>query len=122
VTASKALIIFMRAAIAVQLILGIVFWTGNWAGLVPVHMIIGLLFVLALWAVAGIAIARRRNSGLAVLAFVLGLLIAWLGMTQRALLVGDLHWIVRVVHLLLGIAAMPIAERLAADRAVAVAA
>lgn len=118
--ASKALLMFMRAAIAVQLILGIGFWTGHWAGLVSVHMIIGLLFVLALWVVAGISIARRQNSGLAVLVFVLGVLIAWLGMAQRGLLVGDLHWVVRVVHLLVGIAAMPIAERLAADRTVAV--
>ena len=121
-TVSKGLIMFMRAVIAIQLILGIGFWTGNWAGLVSVHMILGLLFVLALWVVAGIAIARRQNTGLAVLAFVLGVLIAWLGMAQRGLLVGDLHWIVRVLHLLVGVAAMPIAERLPADRAVAVAA
>jgi len=119
-TISKAVIMFMRAAIAIQLIVGIALWTGNWVGLVSLHMIIGLLFVLALWAIAGIAIARRQNTGLAVLAFVWGVLIAWLGMTQRGLLVGDLHWIVRVLHLLVGVAAMPIAERLVADRTVAV--
>jgi hypothetical protein len=35
-------------------------------------------------------------------------------MAQQAILIGDLHWIVRVVHLALGLATMPIAERLAA--------
>ena len=39
------------------------------------------------------------------------------GMTQQAILPGDLHWIVRVMHLVIGLAAMPIAERLAGSPA-----
>jgi hypothetical protein len=35
-------------------------------------------------------------------------------MTQQGLLPGSLHWIVRVAHLVIGLAAMPLAERLAA--------
>ena len=107
----------MRAAAAVQLILGIGFWTGHWANLVNLHMAIGMLYVLALWVVAGIALARRRSSGLAVVALLWGILIAAIGMTQRGILVGDLHWVIRVVHLVVSLAAMPFAERLAAERA-----
>jgi len=39
-----------------------------------------------------------------------------LGMTQQRILIGDLHWIIRVLHLVVGIAAMPIAERLVAGQ------
>ena len=114
---SRVSIMFMRVAMAVQIILGIGFWTGHWAGLVNIHMIIGILFVLALWVIAGIAIAQRRGGGLAAFAFLWGIIVIALGMMQQRILVGDLHWIVRIVHLAVGIASMPIAEKLAATRA-----
>lgn len=115
---SRILIMFMRAAIAVQLVLGIGFWTGRWYGLVNVHMAIGVLFVLALWVIAARAISRQK--GLAAFAIVWGLVVAALGMTQQQILVGDLHWVIRVLHLAIGIATMPIAERLAQSRMAAV--
>jgi hypothetical protein len=110
---------FMRAAAAVQLILGIGFWTGNWAGLVNIHMLIGVLYVLALWSLAGMALSQRRAAGLAVVALVWGVVIAGLGMTQRGIMAGDLHWVIRVLHLVISLAAMPMAERLAPQRAAA---
>jgi hypothetical protein len=111
---SRILIMFMRAAMAVQLIVGIGFWTGNWYGLRNLHMVIGALFVLALWVIAGIAISQGRSSKLAAFAFIWGAVVVGFGMAQQAILIGDLHWIVRVVHLALGLVTMPIAERLAA--------
>lgn len=117
--ASRGLLMFMRAAAAIQVILGIGFWTGNWAGLVGIHMLIGVLFVLALWVIAGISISQRRAVGLAVFAIVWGVVIAGFGMMQRGMLVGDMHWLIRVVHLVISLAAMPVAERLAAQRAAA---
>lgn len=109
---SRGLLMGMRIAVALQIIVGIALWTGHWKSLAQVHMMVGLLYVLMLWGVAGIAIAQRRSTGLATFAFVWGLLIAAFGMTQQGILVGDLHWIVRVMHLVIGIAAMPVAERL----------
>ena len=114
--ASRGLLMFMRAAAAVQVILGIGFWTGNWAGLVNVHMLIGVLFVLALWGLAVIALSHRHAAGLALFAIVWGIVVAGFGMTQRGMLVGDLHWVIRVLHLVIALAAMPIAERLAVSR------
>lgn len=119
-SASRGLLMFLRAAAAVQLILGIGFWTGHWSGLVNLHMAIGSLFVLALWVIAGIALARRTSStGLAVFAIVWGLIVMALGMTQRGMLVGDYHWVIRVVHLVVSVAAVPLGERLAAARVAA---
>lgn len=111
---SRILLVFMRAAIAVQLIVGIGFWTGHWTNLVNVHMAIGVLFVLSLWVIAGIASAHGRPGRFVAFGFVWGVVVLALGMTQQSILVGDLHWIVRVLHLLVGIGAMPIAERLVA--------
>ena len=117
--ASRGLLMFMRAAAAVQLILGIGFWTGNWSGFVNIHMLIGVLYVLALWSLAGMALSQRRAAGLAVVALLWGVVIAGLGMTQRGIMVGDLHWVIRVLHLVISLAAMPMAERLAAQRTAA---
>lgn len=111
---SRMLIMFMRVAMAFQVIVGIGFWTGNWAGLRNVHMVVGALFVLALWVIAGIAISHRRATKLAAFAFIWGVVVVGFGMAQQGILIGDLHWIVRVIHLAIGIASMPIAERLTA--------
>ena len=113
---SRMLAMFMRVAMAVEVILGIGFWTGHWYGLVNLHMAVGALFVLALWGIAGIAIAQRRAAGLAAFAFLWGVVVIAVGMTQQRILPGDLHWIIRILHLAIGIAAMPIAERLVAGR------
>ena len=114
---SGILIMFMRAAMAFQVIVGIAFWTGNWSGLRNLHMAVGALFVLALWVIAGIAISQRRSGKLAAIAFIWGAVVVGFGMAQQSILVGDLHWIVRVIHLAIGIASMPIAERLAVAQA-----
>jgi len=111
---SRILLVFMRAAMAVQVILGIGFWTGHWVNLVNVHMAIGSLFVVALWVITGIGAAHGRPGRLVAFGFVWGVVVLALGMTQQGILVGSLHWIVRVLHLVVGIAAMPIAERLVA--------
>lgn len=42
----------------------------------------------------------------------LGLLVLVVGMTLRQILAGELHWIVRVVHLGFGLVAMGFAETL----------
>ena len=116
---SRLLLVFMRAAMAVQVILGIGFWTGHWANLVNMHMVIGALFVVALWVIAGIAAANRRPGGLVAFGFTWGVVVVALGMTQKGILIGDLHWIIRVLHLAVGIAALPIAERLVGGREMA---
>jgi hypothetical protein len=104
--------ITLRADFVVLLLLGIAFWTGHLASLVPLHMALGVLFVVALWTVAGSALAARVAPGLAGVAVLWGVLLAGVGASQTRLLVGDLHWVVRVCHLLIALIAMPIAERL----------
>ncbi|MEO9034803.1 MAG: hypothetical protein ABI442_04795 [Gemmatimonadaceae bacterium] len=110
---TKALLMFVRLAFVVQLVLGIAFWAGSLLDYVGIHQMLGSLFVVALWGIAIMAMRAGRGKGLAIGAIVLGLVIAGFGSAQAKIMVGDMHWVVRVAHLVLAAAAMPIAERLA---------
>ncbi|HTE47511.1 MAG TPA: hypothetical protein VK636_19875 [Gemmatimonadaceae bacterium] len=113
-TPSRLLLMVMRIAAAIQVVLGIGFWTGRWVGLVGVHRMVGVVFVIALWAIAVLAIAQQRSrAALAAFALLWGLVVAALGFVQQGILPGDLHWIVRCAHLIIALASLPIAERLA---------
>jgi hypothetical protein len=92
------------------LILGLLFWTGDALGLIPVHMLVGVLLVLALWLLSATASQMGVPIGLVLGAAVLGLLVAVLGFTQDSLLPGGAHWLIQVLHLLLGMAAIGVAE------------
>lgn len=112
---SRALLMFMRLGALLQIVVGIGLWTGHLYSLIDLHRTVGVLFVVALWVIAMIAIVQRRAVGLATFAIAWGVLVAGVGFTQQAILPGDYHWIVRVLHLVIGMAAMPIAERLAPE-------
>ena len=99
----------VRVAGIVQLVSGALFWTGHAYGYVPLHMISGVLIVLTLWTLAVMALVARARRGLAVFALLWGLALPALGMPQAAILVGPMHWIIRVVHLLMGLSAMGVA-------------
>jgi hypothetical protein len=98
----------------VLITLGLLFWTENALALVPIHMLLGLVLVLMLWTLAGLAARAGVNLALVALAVVWGLIVPVLGMTQAGLLPGSLHWIVRIIHLLVGLGAIWQAEILAA--------
>lgn len=97
----------------VQIVLGLLFWTGNARGLIPVHMLLGLGLVLALWALAGLAARAGIDPGIVLVAVLWGLLVPALGLTQTSLLPGDFHWLVQLLHLLVGLAALWLGEGLA---------
>lgn len=111
ITAAQMLV---RLTGLILIVLGLSFWTGHALSLIPVHKQIGYLFVLALWAEAAFAARAAAAPGFVALVFLWGLVVAFLGMTQDRLLIGNAHWIIKLLHLLLGIAALGLAERLAA--------
>ena len=103
----------IRAAWLVQLALGLLFWTGNAQGLVDLHQLLGILLVLALWTQAVLAARAGVEPRLVAVAAIWGLLVLVVGLTQTSLLTGSLHWLIHVIHLLLGIGLIGLAERLA---------
>ena len=96
----------------VQIVLGILFWTGNVPALIPVHILVGLLLVLSLWGLAFIAARFGAPVGQVVVAFAWGLVVPLLGLSQDQLVTGDAHWLIQVLHLLVGLAAIGMAEGL----------
>jgi len=76
-------------------------------------MLAGILLVLALWIQAALAVRAGVGIALPVVAFGWGIVVVALGMTQDTLLPGDLHWLIKVLHLLVGVGAVGQAESLA---------
>lgn len=111
--AARTLAIAAGVLGAVQLILGLTFWTGNATALVPVHMAIGTALVLCLWALAALGLAARIPPVLVSAGFVWGALTVIYGMTQELVLAGSLHWIAQVLHLAVGVGAVLLAFRIA---------
>jgi hypothetical protein len=104
----------VRLAGLTAIVLGVLFWTGNVRGLIPVHMLLGLVLVLSLWTLAFLAARAGVDRRFVALAVVWGFVVPVLGLTQGQLLPGDYHWVIQVVHLLVGLGAMGQGEGLAA--------
>jgi hypothetical protein len=102
----------VRVAGTLQLVLGALFWTGHACTFLPLHIISGAVIVLTLWTVAMLALIARTHRGLALFALLWGLALPAFGMRQATVLIGPMHWIVRVIHLLMGFAAMALAGTL----------
>lgn len=103
-------LMIVRIGVLIELALGILFWTGNADSLQIVHIVIGILVVLSLWTM-GIAQGLQGGSfGLALATFVLGFLLALVGLFQKGWLVEQYHWVIQVIHLLLGLSAIGLAE------------
>jgi hypothetical protein len=111
-TASTATLMLIRVTGVILLILGALFWTGNARDLVPWHIAIGIVLVIALWVLAIMAALAGVSAGPVVLAVLWGFLVLAFGMAQSGLLVGNLHWVTQVLHVLVGLAAMGQAEML----------
>jgi len=62
-TATSVTLAAVRLTGVTQVLLGLLFWTGRALPLVPVHMAIGLTFVLALWVLSGLAARARAGRG-----------------------------------------------------------
>jgi len=103
----------IRVVGVIQLVLGILFWTGNALGLVDLHQLLGILLVLGLWTMAALAHRAGVPASLVAGAALWGLIVPIVGLTQRELLAGSAHWVIQVIHLLLGIGLLALAENLA---------
>jgi len=107
-------IMILRLAVLIALIFGILFWLNTGLALIPIHMLLGIIVVLALWII-GLAQGFMKGGSfpLALATFLLGLAIAIVGIYQRQWLIGPAHWVIQVLHLLLGLSAIGLAEMIA---------
>lgn len=106
-------VLTIRISGILLILLGACFWAGRLRGLVPLHMLLGLLLVVALWIVALIGVRSGVSVAFTAGATAWGLLVLIFGMVQTRLLPGGSHWVIQVLHLLAGLAAMGIGESIA---------
>jgi len=111
-TFDRMTMLIIRITGIFQVLLGIVFWTGNVLPLIPLHMLVGAIFVISLWVLGIRAGVKGAGAGRAALVTGWGVLVLAFGMVQAQILPGPYHWIIRTLHLLVGIAAMALADRL----------
>src|SRR5215212_7938705 len=88
------------------LVLGLLIWFAEMNVVLPIHMIFGLIVTLGLLIVAIMAVFTSELRVLGIIGIIYALIIPIFGLTQFNLLVGDLHWLIRIAHLLVGIGAM----------------
>lgn len=112
-TAATALRIFVGADGLLLITLGTLFWTGNADALIPVHMLLGIALVLALWTLSALAAIAGVSPGLIILAALWGIVVVVLGLTQERLLPGGAHWLIQTLHLAVGMTAIALAQILA---------
>lgn len=87
------------------LLLGLSFWLFQ-IDLISIHMLFGLIVALSL---LGLGIAMLFSRGLrllGIISIIYAPILPIFGLTQGRLLIGDLHWLIRVAHMLVGIGAL----------------
>ena len=113
--------LFARLALMVTLVLGLLYWIAQIPALSPllillvkipytsIHGGFGLTGALFLFILSVMVVRHKEARWFALLGVLYAFLLPAFGLTQTLILVGDLHWAVRMVHLLFGIGAMYLA-------------
>ncbi|MGH8201045.1 MAG: hypothetical protein ACREVO_11920 [Steroidobacteraceae bacterium] len=94
-------------------VLGILFWTGHALSLLQTHMMLGGLFVICMWVLAAVGFAGSGTRMLALIVLIWSLVVPALGAAQLRLLPGSDHWVIQVLHLLVGLIALGLGHALA---------
>jgi hypothetical protein len=113
-----------RVALMITLVLGLLNWIAQllrWSGLSvflahigfpAIHELFGATGALGLLILGGLALWTRRSRALGAAGVIYALLFPVFGMTQTLMLTGSLHWLIRVAHLLVGLGAMALVQRI----------
>jgi len=102
----------LRISGVLLILLGLAIWTGRADAIIPVHEFLGFVLVLSLWTLAYFGARAGVPRGIVIAAVVWGLIAPILGLTQANLLTNNWHWVIQVLHLLVGLAAIGTGEGL----------
>lgn len=107
----------LRTVVLLALILGITFWINpvlvdTSPAMKGIHMLLGILAVLSLWTISIIAgLQKKSGFGVAIGAFVLGLVVLFVGLWQEQWKSDETSVIlINTLHLLLGLATIGFGE------------
>lgn len=104
-TAARVFKIVIRFCGGGAVLLGLGFWAGLGGPVLPLHLVFGVTLVLSLSAVAGMSWATAVRTRLGVAVFLLAPVVLLLGFGQAAILAGPSHWVIQVVHFVVGLLA-----------------
>ncbi len=111
----------LRVAFVLVLILGIIFWVNPALpaanpALKGIHMLLGIIVVLALWTIGLFQLRLRGGSlGLGIATFLVGLIVVIVGLWQDSLKGGGANVeLINIIHLLLGLIAIGTGEMVTA--------
>lgn len=93
------------------LVLGLLIWIAN-SDLNDIHMLFGLLVTLGLLVISIIALAVRELRLWGIVGIVYAIILPIFGAFQATMLVGDPHWLIQTLHLLVGLGALALAGTL----------
>jgi hypothetical protein len=99
----RAMTIFdwiLRLAGSVALVLGLLIWAFQFDNITNIHMLFGLLVTLALLVISLLAAFTRGLRLLGIIGIVYTFILPLLGVNQETLLIGNLHWLIQVIHIL----------------------
>jgi hypothetical protein len=108
----KMILNVVRLLVAIQIGMGILMWMGKGANLVNMHMGFGLLFVVLAVAFAVMGKAAGAPPSLTWVTIIWGIVVVVVGMEQARVMVGDSHWVIQLIHLLLGLGLAAQVERI----------
>jgi hypothetical protein len=102
----------LRISGVLLILLGLAIWTGRADAIIPVHEFLGFVLVLSLWTLAFFGARAGVARGIVIAAVAWGLIAPILGLTQANLLTNGWHWVIQILHLLVGLAAIGTGEGL----------
>jgi hypothetical protein len=122
--AVRLISLIARVALIVTLGLGLLYWIAQlfvWIGLLvflaqigfpDIHEGFGTIGVLGLLILGTVAVFTKGSRLLGAGSMIYAFLVPAFGLTQTLILVGALHWVIQAAHLLVGIGAMVLAQRI----------
>lgn len=87
------------------LTLGLLFWIAN-IDLLNFHMLLGLIVALTLLVMSIIAVSTKGMRIWGIVGIIYAVIVPIFGLRQAFLLIGDLHWLIQIAHMLVGIGAI----------------
>jgi hypothetical protein len=99
-----------RIAGVIALLLGLTFWVTGINSIPNIHMLFGITLTLSFLILSIIMVFTSGMRLLGVVGIIYALILPVFGVTQAGLLVGDLHWLIRLAHMLVGIGALMVVQ------------
>ena len=106
----KVLRWIIRLGFLIALILGVALWTGHGSAYLQIHIWIGFIITFSLLLLLVLSLVSRVKPALPIISLFWAVALPVIGIAQLRLMPGASHWIIQVIHLIIGVGAVGLAE------------